>query len=251
MNDKSILIIGASRGIGAAVVREYLARGCRVLAASRDLAALEVLRSEAPEGMLDVAPCDAAQPGAVRAVVEHAARCWERVDVVLYNAGVGSPEWMEGFTAAGFRDVLAVNTLGLAEALESSYALFRRQGGGVFVGVSSLADVRGYPGSASYCASKAAASTLLEAARVELGNGAIRVLTVRPGFVRTAMTAKNEFPMPLLMEAAEAARIIVRGIERRKSVITFPWPIAFATRMIRVLPDRLFAALAMRGRGRG
>ncbi|HOJ03123.1 MAG TPA: SDR family NAD(P)-dependent oxidoreductase [Bacteroidota bacterium] len=250
MKDNTIVIIGASRGIGAALVREYLARGCHVLAASRDLAALEALRGAAPEGMLDVVQCDAAQPGAVRFVLERAEARWPRVDLLLYNAGADHAAWMDTFTAEDFRALLAVNTSGLAEALECSYALFRRQGGGVFAGVSSLADARGYPGSASYCASKAAASTLLEAARAELRQGPIHVLTVRPGFVRTDMTAKNTFPMPLLMEAAEAARIIVRGIERRKSVITFPWPIAFATRIIRVLPDRLFAALALRGRRR-
>ncbi len=250
--DSNILIIGASRGIGAAVVQEYALRGAHVVAASRNTEALRavVSRLGTTDVHVDVLSCDAADVDQVRDTVQRAQALLGSIDVVLYNAGVGSPAWMEDFSAEDLAQVFAVNVHGLAVALESSLPIFRRQGGGVFAGVSSLADVRGYPGSASYCSSKAAASILLESARVELRPQGIHVITVRPGFVRTAMTAKNEFTMPFMLEPRNAARRIVRGIARRKRVIHFPWPIVLATRFIRMLPNAVFEVLARRGRER-
>ncbi len=248
--DQKILIIGASRGIGAAVALEYARRGAHVVAAARDMNALAAIVDKANGlgGTIDVLQCDAAVPEQVRDTIRNALALLGRVDVGIYNAGVGSPEWMSDFTAQRTAAVFAVNTHGLAVAMEALFPLLREQGGGVFAGVSSLADVRGYPGSAAYCASKAAASTLLESARIELRPLGIHVLTIRPGFVRTAMTAKNEFHMPFLLEPDRAARIIVRGIERRKTLIQFPWQIALATRLIRILPNFIFDFLARRSR---
>jgi NAD(P)-dependent dehydrogenase (short-subunit alcohol dehydrogenase family) len=248
--DKTVLIIGASRGIGAALLREYARCGCRIVAASRGMTDLEneAAGALARGGDVHVLACDASLPGQVHETVREAHALLGDIDVLIYNAGIGSPQWMDSITAGSFAQVLAVNTVGLLAALEAAIPIFRERGRGVFVGVSSLADVRGYPGSAAYCASKAAATTLLEAARIELRRYGIDVLTVRPGFVRTAMTDKNEFRMPFLMEADDAARRIVKGVSRRKRLIQFPWPIAVATRLVRLLPDALFETLAGRAR---
>jgi NAD(P)-dependent dehydrogenase (short-subunit alcohol dehydrogenase family) len=249
-HDKNILIIGASRGIGAAVLEEYARNGAHILAASRDVAALDAIASHSrnDSNTIHTVRCDASQADSIRTAVKAGQDMLGRIDVLLYNAGVGTPAWMDSFSAAETDQVFAVNFRGLAVALECAIPLLREQGGGVFAGVSSLADVRGYPGSAAYCASKAAASTLLESARVELHPHGIHVITVRPGFVRTAMTAKNEFHMPFLLEPERAARIIVRGISRRKSIIQFPWQVALATRIVRILPNALFDAMARKSR---
>ncbi|MCZ7554788.1 MAG: SDR family NAD(P)-dependent oxidoreductase [Bacteroidia bacterium] len=248
--DKNILIIGASRGIGAAVLEEYARSGAHIYAASRDTAALDAVaeRSGTQGTAMRTAACDVAQPDQIRKVVEMGKDFLGRIDVFLYNAGVGGPAWMRNFSAQDTERVFAVNFHGLAVALECAIPLLREQGGGVFAGVGSLADVRGYPGTAAYCASKAAAAILLESARVELRPLGIHVLTVRPGFVRTAMTAMNEFHMPFMLEPERAARIIIRGIARRKSVIQFPWQIALATRIIRILPNALFDMTARKAR---
>jgi len=248
--DKNILIIGASQGIGSALAMEYALHGSRLVLASRNLTALTDLQRRIHAGTREahVLQCDVSIPGQVRTCVGNAFEKLGRIDVAIYNAGVGAPEWMHEFTAESCSSVFAVNTFGLAEALETLLPAMRIQGKGVIAGVTSLADVRGYPGSASYCASKAAASVLLESARVEMHESGIQVITVRPGFVKTAMTAKNEFRMPFLMDAEKAARRIRKGIQRRKSVVQFPWPIALATRVIRILPNALFLAASRHAR---
>jgi short-subunit dehydrogenase len=116
----------------------------------------------------------------------------------------------------------------------------KKQGHGTIAGVTTLADIRGYSGSSNYNASKAAASILLEAARVELKKYNIKVITIRPGFVKTAMTDKNEFKMPMLMQTDKAARLIRKGIEKGKSVVQFPLPVAAATKIIKIMPNWIF-----------
>ena len=111
---------------------------------------------------------------------------------------------------------------------------------GIIVGVSSLAEVRGFPKSGFYNASKSAASLLLESLRIELKPFGVKVITVKPGFVRTPMTDKNEFHMPFLMDLDDATNIIIKGLRKEKKVIQFPLPIVFGAKIMKLLPNRLF-----------
>ena len=115
---------------------------------------------------------------------------------------------------------------------------------GVIAGISSLADNRGFAGSGFYCASKAATSIYLECLRIELKRYGIKVITVRPGFVRTPMTDKNRFKMPLLMEPGQAAFNILDGLKKGKSVIQFPWQMVMLTRLVGILPGSFYEWLA-------
>lgn len=117
----------------------------------------------------------------------------------------------------------------------------------MIVGLSSLAGYRGLPGSAAYCASKAALTTFLESLRVDLrrrGSG-VHVLTVAPGYVRTPMTAGQE-RLPFLIEPEEAARRILEGIERELPLIRFPWQTSLLVRLAQMLPPRWYDALIAR-----
>ena len=250
---QNILILGASRGIGRALAIEYAARGCALALAARDVDALRELTRELGKlgGKIVYHRCDVTDRAQVHATVEHAKKALGRIDLAILNAGVGEPGWVDGMDAGRVETVFGVNTLGIVYALEALVPVMKKQGGGVIAGVSSLADARGYPGSAAYCASKAAASTFLESARIELRGSGIRVVTVRPGFVRTDMTAKNEFHMPFLLEPAKAARIIRRRIAMGLSIVQFPWPVVFATRVARIAPNFLFDRLLRVARRRG
>ncbi|MBL0175763.1 MAG: SDR family NAD(P)-dependent oxidoreductase [Ignavibacteria bacterium] len=253
MSIHNVLILGASRGIGRALAIEYATRGCALALAARDVDALRELTRELGKqgGKIVYHRCDVADRAQVHATVEHAKKALGRIDLAILNAGVGEPGWVDGMDAGGVETVFGVNTLGIVYGLEALVPLMKKQGGGIIAGVSSLADARGYPGSAAYCASKAAASTFLESARIELRGSGIRVVTVRPGFVRTDMTAKNEFHMPFLLEPAKAARIIRRRIAMGLGVVQFPWPVVFATRLARIAPNFLFDRLLRAARRRG
>ena len=119
---------------------------------------------------------------------------------------------------------------------------------GIIVGVSSLADHRGFSGSGFYCASKSAASIYLEGLRVELKPYNIKVITVKPGFVKTPMTDQNKFKMPLLMPAEKAADIIIAGIEKEKRIIQFPLPMVLLTRLVGLIPGGLYEWLASKAK---
>ncbi|MBN1449256.1 MAG: SDR family NAD(P)-dependent oxidoreductase [Bacteroidetes bacterium] len=250
LKDRNIVLFGCSRGIGRALAREYARQGAQLVLLSRDVDAIcDLSREITRTGTQSwYRRCDVSVQEDVRQAVAYACKCFGRIDVAVINAGIGSPEWMKDFRAEEFRRVLETNTFGIAHVLEELIPILRRQGYGVIAGVSSIADIRGFPGSAAYSSSKAAASRLLEAARVELHAFGIRVLTVRPGFVRTDMTAKNEFPMPFMISAERAARIIARGITRRKRIIHFPWPMVLLSRVVRLLPNAVFEAGARRTR---
>jgi Short-chain dehydrogenases of various substrate specificities len=114
---------------------------------------------------------------------------------------------------------------------------------GHFAGIASIAGLRGLPTSSVYSASKSAMQSFLEASRIELAPYGVSVTTVNPGFVATPMTEKNRFKMPFLMGPDEAARIIVRGLERRARVVEFPLAMSLAMRMVRLIPDALYEKL--------
>jgi len=156
------------------------------------------------------------------------------------NAGISSRTSIKDFSIDKAKEIFDVNTLGLIYCIEQVLPDFIGRKEGMIVGVSSLAESRGYPRSGFYNASKAAVTLLLESLRVELKKFNIKVLTVKPGFVRTPMTNKNEFQMPFLMDVEKAASIILKGIKKEKKIIQFPLPIVVGSKIIKLLPNWLF-----------
>ena len=120
------------------------------------------------------------------------------------------------------------------------------RGQGALVGIASVAGFRGLPGSGAYSASKAAAIAYLESLRVEQRGTGVAVLTVCPGYVATPMTERNPYPMPFLLDADEAARRIVRAIDRRKRFYVLPWQMAIGGWLLRILPRPIYDALLAR-----
>jgi short-subunit dehydrogenase len=112
---------------------------------------------------------------------------------------------------------------------------------GHLAAVSSLAAYKGMPGESAYCSSKAAINVYLEGLRIQLRGRGIAVTTICPGFIKTAMTDVNEFPMPWLMTADKAAQKIARALARKKKVFNFPWQTALLMRLTRWAPDWLMA----------
>lgn len=242
MKYKNVIIIGASKGIGKALAVEYASCGSKLVLLSKNEEEVRKVSEETNSGggTSHYRRCDVTSKEELRFGLEFAQTELNSIDLVIINSGVGGPNWMESFSSEQFIKTFEVNTFGIAHALEILIPIMLKQGYGTIAGVTSLADVRGYGGSSSYSASKAAGSILLESARVELKKHNIRVITIRPGFVKTAMTDKNEFKMPLLMQPPKAAKIIRRKIEKGRSIVQFPWPIVMATRLIKILPNWIY-----------
>lgn len=250
MDIRTAFVTGASGGIGEALALELAARGVDVALSARRGDALTRIAESIAEagGRARIFPLDVRDPEATLRTLERADEAMDGIDLVVANAGVGKEVWSGKLTYGECEPLLAVNVLGATATLTALLPRMIERRRGHLVGISSLAQYRGFPRNAAYSASKAYLSTFLESLRVDLRTTGIRVTDVRPGFVRTAMTAKNAFPMPFLVEVDEAARLIVKGIASGRPVVAFPWPLATAMRASTVLPARLWDHAITRGR---
>jgi NAD(P)-dependent dehydrogenase (short-subunit alcohol dehydrogenase family) len=233
-------IVGASSGIGAALARELADRGARVAISARREDALH----EVAAGRMAVVPLDVTDAAAVRRATGAVVEELGGLDIVVLSAGYWKQ--MADFDAESFQRHLDVNLSGMAHCLDAVIPRFRAARAGVIVGIASVAGYRGLPGSEAYGATKAAQINLLEALRVRLRSDGINVVTVCPGFVDTEMTETNRFPMPFIVPAARAAREIADGLERRTTRITFPWQMAWLSRLGKFIPDDLWTRLLAR-----
>ena len=125
----------------------------------------------------------------------------------------------------------------------------RARRSGTLVGVASVAAIRGLPGHAAYCASKAAVVAYCESLRGECRDAGVRVVTLLPGYVATPLTAGNRYPMPFLMPADKFADRAYRAIEAGSSYCVIPWQMGLVAKLLRLLPNRMFDRL-FAGRGR-
>jgi short-subunit dehydrogenase len=141
----------------------------------------------------------------------------------------------------GFRLMLEVNVLGVARTIEAVLPGMFARGTGHIVGIASVAGYRGLPWMPGYSASKAALATYLEGLRPALKRRGVRITTIYPGFVRTAMTVDTPFRRPVAMlEPAQAAAYIARAIVRRPRDTCFPLSAALGMGLVRRLPGRVF-----------
>jgi short-subunit dehydrogenase len=164
--------------------------------------------------------------------------------VLVANAGMSTTTAGTDLKAAEASDVITINVIGVVNCVAAVLPEMLERGSGHLVAVSSLAAYRGMPKSGAYSASKAAVSTLFESLRVDLRKNDIAVTVIHPGFIRTPMTANRRKKLPFLLEADDAARRIVRAIERRSRSYAFPWQLAGIVRLIRHLPGSVYDRLA-------
>lgn len=248
-NPRSILITGASSGLGEALALVYAAPGVTLALSGRDRGRLDGVAqacraagATVSAGILDVT-------GA-----EEVARWIEEMhdkaplDLVIANAGIsggtGGGVGATGESDEQVRRIFAVNLDGVVNTVLPAAALMRarqpRDGvKGQIAIMSSLASFRGIPGVPTYCASKAAVRIYGEALRGALAGDGIEVSVICPGYVKTPMTAGNPYRMPFLMERSRAARIIKRGLAKGRARIAFPLRLYALVWLMAALPPAL------------
>ena len=242
---RTAFITGASSGIGRALSLELAGRGYDLFLASRRLDALEALRGEIvaahPDRRVELRRLDVDDEADVSTAIAEAAERMGRIDLVIANAGLGNSPMVGSGDFSRSRAIVQTNLIGAMATVEAAVALFRRQGGGQVVGISSVAGARGLPGSAAYSASKAGLSVYLESVRAETHAEEITVTTLAPGYIDTPINQDMK-SRPFLIDVTKGAKISADLIERGVSDATVPrFPWTLMRPLLRVLPTAWLA----------
>ena len=242
-NPKSILITGGSSGIGEALALAYAGPGVFLALTGRSAARLEAVAeacrargADVHTGLIDVREAAAFAEWMAAVDRDHP------LELVIANAGISAGTGVSAGTGSAgesdrqARDIFAVNVDGVVNSVLAAAALMRPRRRGQIAIMSSLAGFRGFPGAPAYCASKAAVRVWGEALRGMLAREGIEVAVICPGYVKSPMTDRNDFPMPFLMEADRSAGIIRRGLAANRARIVFPRRLFAAAWLLALLP---------------
>lgn len=241
---KTAWITGASTGIGHELAKKLARGGVRVAASARSAERLDEFSRSQP-GIVPV-PVDVSDREAVAAAYQLVVEAIGPVDLAVLNAGIWHPMSASTYDATRVAQSMTVNYLGIANALEPLIPAMIAARTGHLALVASVAGYRGLPKAAAYAPSKAAVISLAETLRLELSRYGITVSLVNPGFVETPMTAVNDFPMPYMIKCDDAAQRILKGLERGKFEIAFPWQLVTILKLLRMMPNGLYLRLAGR-----
>ena len=249
---KSILITGASSGIGTALAEALAAPDVRLVLGGRAVDRLQAVaatcRSRGAEVALE--SVDVTDRAKTAAWIAESDRT-RPLDLVIANAGISGGTLGGNENDAQTREIFAVNLDGVLNTVLPILPAMLQRGRGQIGIMSSLAGYRGYPGAPAYCGSKAAVRVWGEAMRGEVAARGVGISIIMPGYVKSPMTAVNDFPMPFLMPAERAASIVKRGLEANRARIAFPFPTAFVAWFIGMLSpaitDPILARLPKKG----
>jgi len=243
----SILITGASSGLGEALALAAAGPGRHLWLTGRNDTRMNAVALECRSKGAEVTAMvlDVTDQGAMASFVEQADDI-QQLDLVIANAGISGGTGGGGESDAQAREIFDINVSGVLNTIHPAMERMRPRRRGQIAVMSSLAAFRGFPGAPAYSASKASVKVYAEALRGALAGDGIGVSAICPGFVKSRMTAVNDFPMPFLMEADKAARIILDGLQKNRTVIAFPWPMYLAVSFLSILPPALTVRLLSR-----
>ncbi len=245
--DCRIWVIGASTGIGAATARRLLRAGARVAISARQVDRL----SEVANGHANarVEPLDFTDSAQIAAAWQRIRAAWGGADLVLIVAGTHAEIRAWELTEQNAMALLETNLHGVIKSTAVVLPTLLMQGKGALGIVSSVAGYRGLPKALIYGAAKAALINFTETLYLDLHPKGLGVYLINPGFVKTPLTDRNEFRMPHLITAEQAATAIVAGLRAGEFEIDFPKAFTRQLKCLRILPYRWYFALIRRATG--
>lgn len=241
MNDaflgKTWWIVGASAGLGAALAQALDARGAHLIISARSQDRLDDVAAHLSS--VTVLPMDVTDASSVK----NAAQLAAHVDAMLYCVGTYTPMHAKDWDALAVEQMIDTNFTGAARVLAGVVPHYVARGFGRIVLIGSLSGYRGLPAAIGYSASKAALMHLAENLLIDLKGTGVLVQMANPGFIKTRLTAKNDFDMPQLMQPDAAAQHVINAIDSGRFETAFPKPFAWVFKWGRYLPRRLFNRL--------
>lgn len=233
-----IWITGASSGIGFALAQKLLNVGHIVIGTARNIDKLNVLKNNFPD-KLHTFVADVSNEQAVADLCLQLKHQFNCVDIIILCAGICEYiEWPNLDLDILHRN-MNTNYWGVVNCLAHGIKILNKTNRPYIVAISSAAQIVGLPRAEGYGASKAAVHYLLQSIQVELSSTNIDLSIVTPGFVKTELTAKNDFYMPFLISVDKAADLILRGMKKRQPEIKFPLPLILILNLLAFIPDRL------------
>jgi NAD(P)-dependent dehydrogenase (short-subunit alcohol dehydrogenase family) len=240
---RRVWVIGASYGIGAALARRLINDGARVAMSARSRDLLDAI-AEGNDALVEVV--DVTDSATVARAAHTILTAWGGIDLVLIVAGTHDEMRADSFDLKRAKRLFDINVNGVLNCLDAVLPTLRRQRRGGVAIVSSVAGYRGLPRALIYGPTKAALINLAESLYLDLAPQGIGVYLINPGFVDTPLTQKNDFKMPALMPADEAARLTLQGIEAGEFEIHFPKRFTNILRLLRTLPYPAYFAAVRR-----
>lgn len=242
-----IFITGANSGIGEALAIEYAKQGAILGLVARRKKELQTLQKKLNGKVLiyevDVTNINQCRWASEDFIAHHGAP-----DIVIANAGISVGTLTENFSdIETFKKIIDTNLNGVINTFYPFVQLFKKREQGQFVGISSIAGIRGLPGSGAYSSSKAALINYLESFRVEMAPYKIDVTTIAPGYIKTPMTDVNNYAMPFIMPVDKAAISFINAIRKKKKFIIIPWQMKIIGYLMHILPIFIWDFLAKKG----
>jgi len=241
----NVFITGASGGIGSALAAAFAAKGATLGLVARKKDALERLIATLPNPERHEAiDCDVTDRDTLIAKARAFDDKCGGVDIAIANAGISvgvKTQYYEDLEV--MEKVYRTNVFAMASTFHAFIEPMMKRHRGTLVGIGSVGGIRGMPGTEAYCSSKSAVITYCESLRVEMKKHGIKVVTISPGFVKTALTSVNPYPMPFILTPEEFAARAVPAILAGRPYTTVPWQMGLVAKLLRILPPSLFDAV--------
>ena len=246
---KKIWITGASSGIGRALAIKFANEGWQVAASARR----ENLLQDLNKNNLNIHsfPLDIKDESKAKKVFQDIIEKFETIDICVFCvfcSGIHDPEAEKELSSEKIREIMETNFFGTVNCIMAVNAYFRERKNGHISIVSSVAGYRGFPAASGYCASKAALTSLAESLFFDFKRYNVRISLVSPGFIKTPLTDKNKFPMPMIKSPEYAAEKMFIGLTKKNTFeIHFPKTFTIIVKLLKIMPNWLFFFLVGKG----
>ena len=243
---KKIWITGASSGIGKALAIKFAKEGWQVAASARRENLLKDLNNQYTN--IHSFPLDVKNEDETKNIFQNIVEKFQTVDIAVFCTGIHDPESEKKLSSEKIREIMETNFFGTLNCVMAVNTYFREKKNGHISIVSSVAGYRGLPAASGYCASKSALTSLAESLYFDFKRHNVRVSLVSPGFIKTPMTNKNKFPMPMIKSPEFAAEKMFTGLTK-KNTFEIHFPIAFTMlmKLLKIMPNWLFFLLVKKG----
>ena len=243
---KKIWITGASSGIGKALALKFAKEGWQVAASARRENLLIDLNKE--NSNIHSFPLDVTDQSKSKIVFQNIIDKFENLDICVFSTGIHDPSAEKNLNNETFRRIMETNFFGTLNCILAVNNYFREKKNGHISIVSSVAGYRGLPAAGAYCASKSALISLAESLVFDFKRFNVRISVVNPGFIRTPMTDKNKFAMPMIKSAEYAAEKTFKGLTKQNVFeIHFPKTFTLGMKLLKIMPNWLYFLIVGKG----